>query len=143
VLGKEHLPIDAVVAGDIAAVAKVDELHYGALLHDLHDPPLPQLRPISFPKAMFGLAIAPASRGQEQKLTVALERLAQEDPALQIEQAGETHETVVRGLSDLHLRIVLERLRDRHGVEVTTRPPRIAYRETIGAPAEGHHRHKK
>jgi elongation factor G len=143
VLGKEHLPIDAVVAGDIAAVAKVDELHYGALLHDLHDQPLPQLRPISFPKAMFGLAIAPASRGQEQKLTVALERLAQEDPALQIEQAGETHETVVRGLSDLHLRIVLERLRDRHGVEVTTRPPRIAYRETIGAPAEGDHRHKK
>src|SRR5690606_37959386 len=112
-------------------------------LHDLHGQQLPQLQPVSFPKAMFGLAVSPASRGQEQKLALALERLAQEDPALQIEQAGETHETVIRGLSDLHLRIVLERLSSRHGVEVSTRPPRIAYRETIGAPAEVHHRHKK
>lgn len=143
VLGKDHFPVEAVVAGDIAAVAKVDELHYGALLHDLHGQPPVHLQPVAFPKAMFGLAIAPASRGQEQKLATALERLAQEDPALQIEQAGETHETVVRGLSDLHLRIVLEQLSSRHGVAVTTQPPRIAYRETISAPAEGHHRHKK
>src|SRR5699024_4141033 len=55
----------------------------------------------------------------------------------------ETHETVIRGLSDLHLRVQLQRLRERHGLEVETRAPRIAYRETISAPAEGHHRHKK
>ncbi len=142
-MGKEHLPVDMVVAGDIAALAKVDEIHYDAVLHDRHEQDHLHLAPIAFPKPMFGLAIAPASRGQEQKLAAALERLAQEDPALNIEQQDDTHETVIRGLSDLHLRIVLERLSGRHGVEVVTHTPRIAYRETIAAAAEGHHRHKK
>jgi elongation factor G len=131
------------VAGDIAALAKVEELHFDAVLHDRHEQDHLHLAPIRFPQAMFSLAISPASRGQEQKLAFALERLAQEDPAFVIEQQAETHETLVRGLSDLHLRIMLERLASRHGVEVTTRIPRIAYRETISAPAEGHHRHKK
>ncbi|MGV8959599.1 MAG: elongation factor G [Stenotrophomonas sp.] len=143
VQGKDHTPVDSVVAGDIAAIAKLDELHYGAVLHDQPAHGHLRLQPITFPKPMFGLAIAPASRGQEQKLALALERIAQEDPALQIEQQGETHETVIHGLSDLHLRVVLERLSSRYSVEVSTRPPRIAYRETIGAAAEGHHRHKK
>jgi elongation factor G len=141
--GKEHLPVDKVVAGDIAALAKVEELHFDAVLHDRHEQDHLHLAPIRFPQAMFSLAISPASRGQEQKLAFALERLAQEDPAFVIEQQAETHETLVRGLSDLHLRIMLERLASRHGVEVITRIPRIAYRETISAPAEGHHRHKK
>lgn len=141
--GKEHAPVERVVAGDIAAISKIDELHFGALLHEQAELGHLQLQPITFPKAMFGLAIAPASRGQEQKLAVALERLLQEDPALRIEQQHETHETVLQGLSELHLRVVLERLGSRHGVEVTTRPPRIAYRETIAATAEGHYRHKK
>ncbi|WP_305804413.1 elongation factor G [Stenotrophomonas sp. YIM B06876] len=143
VQGKDHAPVDSVVAGDIAALAKLDELHYGAVLHEQPGHDDLRLQPIAFPRPMFGLAIAPASRGQEQKLALALERIAQEDPALQIEQAGETHETVIHGLSDLHLRVVLERLSSRYSVEVNTRPPRIAYRETIGAAAEGHHRHKK
>lgn len=141
--GKEHLPTESVVAGDIAAVAKLEELHFGAMLHEHVDHGHLRLRPIEFPRAMFGLAIAPASRGQEHKLALALERLAQEDPALRIEQQVETHETVLHGLSDLHLRVTLERLQSRHGVEVTTRPPRIPYRETISSTAEGHYRHKK
>lgn len=141
--GKEHLPTERVVAGDIAAVAKLEELYFGAMLHERVEHSHLQLRPIEFPRAMFGLAIAPASRGQEHKLALALERVAQEDPALRIEQQVETHETVLHGLSDLHLRVTLERLESRHGVEVTTRPPRIPYRETISSPAEGHYRHKK
>ena len=92
---------------------------------------------------MFGLAVQAASKGQEQKLATALHKLSEEDPCFIVEHEMETNETVIRGLSDLHLRIQVERLRDRHGVEVTTQPPRIAYRETIGAPAEGHYRHKK
>jgi elongation factor G len=92
---------------------------------------------------MFGLAIDAASKGQEQKLATALHKLAEEDPCFQVEHEAETNETVVRGLSDLHLRVMLDRLKERHGVEVTSRPPRIAYRETIGGRAEGHHRHKK
>lgn len=141
--GKEHVAVDQVVAGDIAAIAKVEEVHFDAVLHDRHEQDHLHLAPTIFPQSMFGLAISPASRGQEQKLAVALEKLSQEDPAFLVEHQAETHETLVHGLSDLHLRVMLERLTSRHGLEVTTRVPRIAYRETIAAPAEGHHRHKK
>ena len=141
--GKEHVEIDQAVPGDIAAVAKVDELHFDAVLHDSHDEDQIHLAPLDFPKPMFGLAIEAASKGQEQKLANALHKLAEEDPCFHVEHETETNETVVRGLSDLHLRINLDRLKERYGVEVKSRPPRIAYRETVSGKAEGHHRHKK
>jgi elongation factor G len=141
--GKDHVEIEHAIPGDIAAVAKVDELHLDAVLHDSHDEDHIHLAPVQFPKPMFGLAIEAGSKGQEQKLANALHKLAEEDPCFHVEHEDETNETVVRGLSDLHLRVNLERLKDRFGVEVETRPPRIAYRETIAAKAEGHHRHKK
>lgn len=141
--GKEHVEIDQAIPGDIAAVAKVDELHFDAVLHDSHDEDQIHLAPVDFPKPMFGLAIEAGSKGQEQKLANALHKLAEEDPCFHVEHEEETNETVIRGLSDLHLRINLDRLKDRFGVDVATRPPRIAYRETISAKAEGHHRHKK
>src|SRR5690606_33001541 len=102
-----------------------------------------RLSPLDFPRPMFGLAIDAASKGQEQKLAGALHKLAEEDPCFHVEHEAETNETVVRGLSDLHLRVNLDRLKDRHGIDVTSHPPRIAYRETISGRAEGHHRHKK
>jgi len=141
--GKDHVEISAAIPGDIAAVAKVDELHLDAVLHDSHDEDHIHLAPLPFPRPMFGLAVAPASKGQEQKLALALHKLAEEDPAFLVEHPADTNETVIRGLSDLHLRVMLQRLHDRHGVEVVTHPPRIAYRETIIQAAEGHHRHKK
>lgn len=141
--GKDHIEINQAIPGDIAAVAKIDELHFDAVLHDSHDEDHIHLAPMAFPKPMFGLAVEPASKGQEQKLATALHKLAEEDPAFAVEHNEETNETVIRGLSDLHLRIMLRRLKDKHGVEVNTHPPRIAYRETISGKAEGHHRHKK
>ena len=129
--------------GDIAAVAKVDELHFDAVLHDSFDADQIHLSPLEFPRPMFGLAIEAASKGQEQKLATALHKLSEEDPCFVVEHEAETNETVVRGLSDLHLRVNLDRLKDKYGVEVESRPPRIAYRETVSAAAEGHHRHKK
>ena len=141
--GKDHVEIERAVPGDIAAVAKIDELHFDAVLHDSHDEDQIHLAPLDFPKPMFGLAVDAASKGHEQKLAIALHKLAEEDPCFHVEHEIETNETVVRGLSDLHLRIQLQRLKDRYGVDVTTRPPRIAYRETVAANAEGHHRHKK
>jgi elongation factor G len=113
------------------------------VLHDSHDEDQIRLAPLDFPKPMFGLAVEAAHKGQEQKLGIALHKLAEEDPAFAVEHHAELNETVVRGLSDLHLRVMLDRLKERYGVEVKTRPPRIAYRETIGGKAEGHHRHKK
>ena len=141
--GKDHVEVAQAIPGDIAAVAKIEELHFDAVLHDSHDEDHIHLAPLPFPRPMFGLAVAPASKGQEQKLATALHKLAEEDPAFAVEHNGETNETVVRGLSDLHLRVMLRRLQERFGVEVTTHPPRIAYRETVGTAAEGHHRHKK
>ena len=113
------------------------------MLHDSHDEDHIHLKPLEFPKPMFGLAIEAATRGQEQKLATALHKLAEEDPGFSIEHNPELNETVVRGLGELHLRVMIERMKERYGVDVNTRPPRIAYRETIGAHAEGHHRHKK
>ncbi len=141
--GKDHVEIEQALPGDIAAVAKVDELHFDAILHDSHDEDEIRLSPLDFPKPMFGLAVDAASKGQEQKLATALHKLSEEDPCFVVEHETETNETVIRGLSDLHLRINLERLKDRYGVEVKSRPPRIAYRETVSGKAEGHHRHKK
>ncbi len=141
--GKEHIEITQAIPGDIAAVAKIEELHFDAVLHDSHDEDHIHLKPLDFPNPMFGLAIEAASKGQEQKLANALSKLSEEDPTFRIEHQLELNETVIRGLSDLHLRVMLDRLREKYGVEVTTRPPRIAYRETIGGKAEGHHRHKK
>jgi elongation factor G len=141
--GKEHVEVDEAIPGDIAAVAKVEDLHFDAVLHDSHDEDGIRLAPLAFPKPMFGLAVDAASKGHEQKLATALHKLAEEDPCFQVEHTVETNETVVRGLSDLHLRVNLDRLKERYGVEVKSRPPRIAYRETVSARAEGHHRHKK
>jgi len=124
-------------------VAKVEEIHFDAVLHDSHDEAQIHLQPLEFPKPMFGLAIEAATRGQEQKLSTALHKLAEEDPGFHVDHNPELNETVMRGLGELHLRVMIERMQERYGVEVKTRPPRIAYRETIGAKAEGHHRHKK
>ncbi|MBW8809111.1 MAG: elongation factor G [Lysobacter sp.] len=141
--GKDHVEIEQAIPGDIAAVAKVEELHFDAVLHDSHDEDHIHLAPLNFPRPMFGLAVEAASKGQEQKLATALHKLAEEDPCFHVEHETETNETVIRGLSDLHLRINIDRLKDKYGVEVKVRPPRIAYRETVAGKAEGHHRHKK
>ena len=141
--GKEHVEVDQAIAGDIAAVAKVEDIHFDAVLHDSHDEDSIHLKPVEFPKPMFGLAIEAATRGQEQKLGTALHKLAEEDPGFHVEHNHELNETVIRGLGELHLRTMVERMKERYGVDVKTRPPRIAYRETISSQAEGHHRHKK
>jgi elongation factor G len=141
--GKEHIEIDRAIPGDIAGIAKVEEIHFDAVLHDSHDDDAIHLQPLAYPLSMFGLAVEPKHKGQDQKLANALTRLAEEDPCLGVEHNKELNETVVRGLSDLHLKLTLARMKDKYGVEVITHPPRIAYRETIGGKAEGHHRHKK
>jgi elongation factor G len=141
--GKDHLEIDRAIPGDIAAVAKVEDIHFDAVLHDSHADDRIHLAPLDFPQPMFGLAVEPAHKGQEQKLSQALAKLGEEDPCFRVEHHKELNETVLRGLGDLHLKVMLERMRSRYGVEVKTHPPRVAYRETVSARAEGHYRHKK
>ncbi len=141
--GKEHKETEQIIAGDIGAVAKIDEINYDATLHagDVADDL--QFRSITLPKPMFGLAIEGTSKGAETKMGEALHKLTAEDPTLEVERVMATSETVLRGLGEQHLRVKLRLLKDRYAVEVDTRPPRVAYKETITARAEGHHRHKK
>ena len=141
--GKEHNEIPQAVPGDICAVAKLDELHFDAVLHDSHDEDSIHLKSIAFPPAMLGVAIEPERRGDEHKLAEALHKLAAEDPCVRVEHNTSVNETVLYGMGDLHLRVMTERMGERYGVAVRTRPPSIPYRETITRPAEGHHRHKK
>ena len=141
--GKEHVEVARGLPGDICAVAKVDEMHFDAVLHDAAEDDHLHLKPLPFPVPVHGLAIEPKRRGDEQRMWEVLQKLVDEDPCLKVEHVAATNETVVYGLGELHLRTLLERMTDVYKCEVLTRPPRIAYRETIMAPAEGHHRHKK
>ncbi len=141
--GKELVEVPRALPGDICAIAKVDEMHFDAVLHDATEDDHIHLAPLPFPRPVHGLAIAPRRRGDEQRLWEILGKVVDEDPCLRMEHVASTNETVVYGLGELHLRVLLDRLREVYRFEVDTRPPRIAYRETITAPAEGHHRHKK
>ncbi len=141
--GKDHIEVSRVLPGDIAAVAKVDEIHFDAVLHDAARPDRVHLAPLDFPVPVHGLAIEPKRHGDEQRMWEILRKLVDEDPCLRLEHVAATNETVVYGLGELHLRMLLEQLREVYRFDVNTRPPRIAYRETVTMPAEGHHRHKK
>ncbi|MCP5285968.1 MAG: elongation factor G [Burkholderiaceae bacterium] len=141
--GKDHVEVAQAVPGDIVAVAKVDDIHFDAVLHDAAEDDHIHLKPLPFPEPVHGLAIKPKRHGDEQRMWEVLGKLVAEDPCLKLEHVASTNQTVIYGLGELHLRVLLERLRELHRFEVDTEPPRIAYRETITAPAEGHHRHKK
>jgi elongation factor G len=141
--GKEHVEVDAAIPGDIAAVAKIDEIEFDSVLHDSPEDEHIHLRPLEFPNPIYGIAIEPKKRGDEQRLHDILAKLSAEDPCFQVELSPSTNETILRGLGDLHMRTMLQRMAEVYKMEVATHPPRIAYRETVIGNAEGHHRHKK
>ncbi len=143
VQGKDTVEVSELVAGDIGAVAKVDEIVFDSVLHDSHDEDMIRMKPLDFPKPMFGLAIEPKRRGDEGRISEIMTKMAAEDPTLSIEHDAVLNETVIRGLTELHLKSVLERMATQFKLEVDTRPPRVPYRETIAGNAEGHARHKK
>jgi elongation factor G len=128
---------DEVGPGGIVAIAKTEELHTGSTLGELALPPIP------FPTPMVGLACSPKSRGDESKLSGSLQKICEEDSTFRRELDAQTKEMVITGMSELHLQILRERLKRRDKVEVETREPKIPYRETIQANAEGSYRHKK
>jgi len=143
VQGKDLVETDTLVPGDIGAIAKVEEIQFDSVLHDSHDEDHLHLVPLEFPMPMHSLAIEPKRRGDEQKISDALHKLAAEDPTFRVEHNATLNQTIISGLGDLHMRYILDRMAGQYHVEVTTKPPRIPYRETITARAEGHHRHKK
>lgn len=138
--GKEHIEVDELGPGDIGAVAKIEEMAFNGVLHE--GQPL-ELLPLPLPKPMYGLAITLPNHKDESKFGPATAKLQAEDPCFKVERIEATKQTVARGLGEMHLRVIIERLRSQFGIEVETQPPKVAYKETITANADGHHRHKK
>ncbi|MBX3423730.1 MAG: elongation factor G [Pirellulaceae bacterium] len=130
-------PLDYAEAGQIVAVAKVDALHTGSVLGDVRMPE------IHFPQPMVGLAIRPKTQADEKRLSVALHKLVEEDPTIRLDRDSLTSEVVLTGMSELHLKLLLERMQHRDKVDLETHDPRIPLRETIQIQAEGSYRHKK
>ena len=141
--GKDTVEVEALLPGEIGAVAKVEEIEFDCVLHDTHDEDHIHLVPLEFPRPMAGLAVETKKKGDEQRLFDILAKLAMEDPTFVIERHPSSNETVIRGLGDMHLKAKLARMLSQYKLEVDTKPPRIPYRETITAPAEAMYRHKK
>jgi elongation factor G len=141
VVGKETEEVKKLVAGDIMALAKVEEIETGDVLHEDNAPMYRSMPPT--PTPMYSLAVEPKARGDEQKISDALRKLSEEDPTFAANRDSQTNETVISGIGDLHLRVLLTKMKQGFDLEVETKPPKIPYKETILAKAEGHHRHKK
>jgi elongation factor G len=139
--GKEHDTVSHVPAGDIGAVAKLQHTTTGDTL-STKDAPV-TLPPIEMPEPLLAYAIEPKTKGDEDKLSTALARLREEDPTLRIERSDETHETVMYGMGESHLEVAVERMRNRSGVEVVTRPAKIPYKETVKKKAQATGRYVK
>lgn len=139
--GKEHIELDGVVAGDIAAVAKLQSTRTGDTLASKGTSIV--LAPMRFPDPVFSLAVAPKAKGDEDKLSQGLQRLAEEDPTIHAEHNSDTRQLILSGLGEAHLMSVLEKLKRKFGVDVDTSIPKVSYRETITKPSQGEGKHKK
>ena len=139
--GKEHDSVPEVAAGDIGAVAKLAHAHTGDTFSTKDDPV--QVPGIELPEPLLAYAIEPKTKGDEDKLSTGLARLREEDPTLRVARSEETHETVMYGMGEAHLDVMIERLKRKYGVEVGAHPAKIAYRETIRGKGKAQGRHVK
>ena len=141
--GKQQTELAEALPGDICAIAKVDEIRFDHILHDSPEDAHIHARALELPASIFGLAVQSKKRGDEQKVSDVLHRLVAEDPCFRIEHNAQANETVIRGLGEMHLKTMLDKMASQYKLELDTRPPAVPFRETIVAKAEGHSRHKK
>ena len=139
--GKTQHPVPELKAGDLGAVAKLKETHTNDTLADKGSPI--RFAPIAFADPVLSYAIEPKSRGDEEKISGALQRLREEDPTIQYARDPQTRQLLLSGQGQLHIEVTVAKLKRRFGVEVNLKLPRIPYRETIMAATEAHGRHKK
>jgi elongation factor G len=139
--GKEQAAVPELFAGDIGAVAKLSVTGTGDSLTVKANPVI--IEPIHFPEPTLNMAIEPKSKGDEDKLSGALQRLLEEDPTIRIEKNTETRQTIMKSMGDTHVDIVLEKLSRKFGVDVISKEMRIPYRETIRGMVEAEGKHKK
>lgn len=141
--GKEQVEVDAIGPGDLGAIAKIEDIHFDAVIHKDHDMDSVHLSPLPLPTPTYGLAVELKNHADETKFSTALHKLTSEDPSLQLDRIAATKQTVMRGLGELHLKVVLEKLLAEAGIQLDTSTPKVAYTETITGRGEGQHRHKK
>jgi elongation factor G len=141
VRGKERKEITQLQAGDIGAVVKLKDTHTNDTLSTkAFQAAIPA---IVFPSPLITGAIKPRSKGDEDKISSGLHTLHEEDPSFSVKYDGDTHETIILGQGEIHLDVMLKRLRQRYGVEVDLTPPRIPFKETIKKKADVSYKHKK
>ncbi len=140
-MGKEQKPIDALVAGDIGAVAKLKDVLTGDAL--CAEGLSVTFAPFEFPAPLMSQAVTAKSKGDEDKVISSLRRLSEEDPMMSVQRDPQTGEMIVSGMSQVHIEVISERIKRRFGVEVDLHPPRVPYRETIKAASKAQGRHKK
>jgi elongation factor G len=141
--GKTQTEVQEALPGDICAIARIDEIQFDQILHDSPEDAHLHTRPLELPTSVFGLAVMPKKRQDEQKVSDVLHKIAAEDPCFRIEHNSQTNETVMRGLGEMHLKAVLDKMSTQYRIELDTHPPSVPFRETIAAKADGHSRHKK
>ena len=141
--GKTQTEVQEALPGDIVAIARIEEIQFDQILHDSAEDAHLHARPLELPTPVFGLAVLPKKRGDEQKVSDVMHKIAAEDPCFRIEHNAQANETVMRGLGEMHLKAILEKMAAQYKIELDTRPPSVPFRETIVAKAEGHCRHKK
>ena len=139
--GREQGHADAFGPGDIGAVAKLKETRAGDWLAARDEPIV--MPALALPQPVMAFAIEPKAKGDEDKVFTSLRRLQEEDPTIDLHRDAQTGDQIVAGLSQIHVEIVVDRLKSRFGAEVTLKPPRVPYQETIRRPAKAHGRHKK
>ncbi|HEV7425189.1 MAG TPA: elongation factor G [Thermoanaerobaculia bacterium] len=139
--GKQQVPVSELRAGDIGAVAKLKDVHTGDTLATNQHPIV--LEHVHYPEAAISFAIEAKARGDEDKLGVAIGRIIEEDPSIKFGRDEQTKEFLISGQGQLHVEIVVSKLKKKYGVDVILHPPKVPYRETITKPADAHGRHKK
>ncbi|MDQ3282675.1 MAG: elongation factor G [Acidobacteriota bacterium] len=141
VQGKQQIPVSELRAGDIGAVAKLKDTFTGDTIAAKDHPIV--LQHISYPEAAIAFAVEPKARGDEDKLGAAIHRIIEEDPTIRFSRDEQTKEFLISGQGQLHVEIVVGKLRKKYHVDVVLHPPKVPYRETITKPADAHGRHKK
>ncbi len=141
--GKTQSEVQEAIPGDICAIARIEEIQFDHILHDSPEDAHLHARPLELPTSVFGLAVMPKKRQDEQKVSDVMHKIAAEDPCFRIEHDSQTNETVMRGLGEMHLKAVLDKMASQYKIDLDTHPPSVPFRETIASKADGHSRHKK
>jgi elongation factor G len=139
--GKEHEQTDELGAGDIGAIAKLKETRAGDVLAE-KDSKI-SFPPLDLPAPVMAFAFEPKTKGDEDKAASAIRRLEEEDPTLDVHRDQQTGEQIIAGLTQIHVEVIVDRMKDRFGAEIELHPPRVPYLEAIRKPAKAHGRYKK